>query len=52
MKQRQNRPSTRAPHGAPQFTERFAFYCTDQQKRKLLRKGGAEWLRKLITQTA
>lgn len=52
MKQQQNRPATRAPHGEPRFTERFAFYCTDKQKRKLMRKGGADWLRKLIESAA
>lgn len=29
-------------------SERFAFRCTPSEKRKLMRRGGASWLRKLI----
>lgn len=46
--QRQHRPATRAPHGAPHFTDRIAIYCTTAQKRKFERRGGSQWLRKII----
>lgn len=48
MKQRQNRPKTRAPHGCPEFTERLAAYVTAKQKRKFVKLGGSAWLRDLI----
>lgn len=47
-RQRQNRPTRRAPHGAPEFTERIAAYVTSRQKRAFVRKGGSAWLRDLI----
>lgn len=46
--QRQHRPATRAPHGAPEFTERIAIYCTPKQKRKFEKGGGSAWLRDAI----
>lgn len=46
--QRQHRLATRAPHGAPEFTERIAIYCTPAQKRKFVKRGGSQWLRELI----
>ncbi len=46
--QRQHRPANRAPHGAPEFTERIAIYCTPAQKRKFVKRGGSGWLRELI----
>lgn len=49
-KQKQHRPATRAPHGAPEFTERIAFYCTAKQKRKFTKNGGSSWARQLIDQ--
>ena len=48
LMQRQHRPKTRAPHGCPEYTKRIAAYVTAAQKRKFQRKGGSEWLRKLI----
>lgn len=48
MKQRQHRPSKRAPHGAPQFTERIAIYATRKQKRAFRQLGGSGWLRDVI----
>lgn len=48
--QRQHRPATRAPHGAPEFTERIAIYCTPKQKRKFLKNGASSWLRDVIDQ--
>jgi hypothetical protein len=47
-KQIQHRPETRAAHGCPEFTERAAAYVTPKQKRKFMRNGGSQWLRKLI----
>ena len=47
-KQVQNRLPTRAPHGCPEFTERVAAYVTERQKRKFMKMGGSQWLRKLI----
>lgn len=47
-KQRQHRPATRAPHGAPEFTERIAAYVTPTQKRKFKRNGGSQYLRDLL----
>lgn len=46
--QKQHRPQTRAPHGAPEFTERIAIYCTPRQKRKFEKRGGSQWLRGVI----
>lgn len=48
LKQRQHRPSTRAPHGAPEYTERLAACVTARQKRKFMRNGGSQWLRELL----
>jgi len=48
MKQQQHRTGTRAPHGAPEFTERIAIYCTAAQKKKFKRSGGSHWLRQVI----
>jgi len=50
--QRQHRMATRAPHGAPEFTERVAIYCTAKQKRKFKQRGGSAWLRKIMTEAA
>jgi hypothetical protein len=47
-KQHQHRMAHRAPHGAPEFTERVAAYVTARQKRKFRQRGGSDWLRKLI----
>jgi hypothetical protein len=48
-KHKQQRTGTRAPHGAPEFTERIAFYCTAAQKRKFMKCGrGSKWVRELI----
>lgn len=47
-KQLQHRPPTRAPHGAPQYTERVAAFVTAKQKRAFERRGGSTWLRDLI----
>lgn len=52
IKQRQHRLSTRAPHGAPEFTERIAIYCTAKQKAKFEKRGGSAWLRKIIAEAA
>lgn len=49
VKQRQTRLKTRAPHGAPEFTERIALYATAQQKKAVKRRGyGSQWVRKAI----
>jgi|GEM_PF-5561783 len=48
MKQHQHRPATRAPHGAPEFIERIALYCTKRHKRAFRARGGSEWVRRLI----
>lgn len=48
MKQQQNRPAHRAPHGKAQHQARFAFRCSRAMHRLILRRGGGEWLRKLI----
>lgn len=47
-KQIQHRPDSRAPHGCPEFTERVAAYVTPKQKRKFMRNGGSQRLRRLI----
>jgi len=41
----------RAPHGAPEFTERMAMYCTAAQKRKFDTHGGSAWLRRVLDKT-
>lgn len=46
--QKQHRPDTRAPHGAPEFTERIALYCTPRQKKAFKKLGGSGWLRGVI----
>lgn len=50
MKQQQSRPKTRAPHGTPEFTERIAFYCTADQKKKFKKSGGSQYMRKILTE--
>lgn len=48
-KKDQQRPATRAPHGAPEFSERIAFYYTAKQKKVFMKRGhGYAWMRKLI----
>jgi len=49
VKQQQTRLKTRAPHGAPEFTERIALYATAKQKRHVRKRGyGSQWVRKAI----
>ena len=50
-KHKQSRPATRAPHGCPEFTERIAFYCTPAQKKKFMKSGGSQWMRRVIDTT-
>jgi hypothetical protein len=38
----------RAPHGEPEYTKRVALRVTPAQQRKVQRKGGSIWMRKLI----
>lgn len=38
----------RSPRGKPQLTERIAQRVTLAEKRKVARRGGAAWVRKLI----
>lgn len=46
--QAQHRPTTRAPHGDPIYTEPIAFKGTKAHKRAFQRNGGSGWLRNLI----
>jgi len=48
VRQKQHRPTTRAPHGCPEFTERIALYCTPAQKKAFKKLGGSAWVRALI----
>ena len=49
LKQRQTRLAHRAPHGAPEFTERIAIYATPAKKKAMKRRGyGSQWVRKAI----
>ena len=47
-KQQQHRTGRHAPHGAPEYTERIAFYCTAKQKAKFKKRGGSDWMRRLV----
>lgn len=49
-KQHQNRPKSRAPHGHPKYTARFAFYCTEAMRKQIMRKGGSAYIRHLIAE--
>lgn len=47
-KRPQNHPPRRAPHGAPELTARFQIRLSPEQHRKVMKNGGAEWVRTLI----
>lgn len=49
MKQRQNRPKSRAPHGSPKYSEQFACWVTKTMKRQLMRRGGSEFARQAFS---
>lgn len=50
MKQKQHRPATRAPNGAPEYTERISFYATERQKKAFRKLGGSGWARAALDQ--
>jgi hypothetical protein len=48
----QHHPQRRAPHGAPELTERFQIRLSPALKARVMDQGGAEWIRKLIEKEA
>ncbi|MBI5259790.1 MAG: hypothetical protein HY855_25040 [Burkholderiales bacterium] len=50
MKQRQNRPKSRAPHGSPRYTKQFGFWCAASLHRDLKRAGGSEFARAALAE--
>lgn len=40
----------RAPRGRPQKTVRIAIRCTEAQRKKVMRRSGSIWVRRLIEQ--
>lgn len=49
MKQKQNRPTTRAPHGSPIYNKQFGFWCTEEMHRVIIAKGGSDAVRKALS---
>jgi hypothetical protein len=45
---KQNRSGTRAPHRAPEYTDRISFYCTARQKVLFNKNKGSIWMRHLL----
>jgi hypothetical protein len=48
MKQKQHRPTNRAPHGSPIYSKRIAAWVTPAQRRLFDKHGGSEWVREVI----
>jgi hypothetical protein len=48
MKQFQNRPGTRAPHGSPHYPERVGAWVTEEQHKHVMKNGGSGFLRAII----
>lgn len=48
MKQRQNRPKNRAPHGSAKYSEQMAFWCAKPMKRKIMSNGGSQFVRDAV----
>lgn len=48
MKQKQNRPTKRMPHGSPLHTKQFGFWCTEEMHAGIMKAGGSEWARKVL----
>jgi hypothetical protein len=47
-KQRQHRLKHRAAHGSPIYSKRVAAWVTPGQRQEFERRGGSEWLRRVL----